>query len=94
MKQLLRWFKTEFFKWVDQLDCDFCGSKFTKKNIGKGHNERSYNFNIHHECIETKYKFYFSQPSLVLFVFLFFVFCFLFCFWYCFIYCFDYRLEV
>jgi len=26
LKQLLAWFKHEFFKWVNQPDCDFCGS--------------------------------------------------------------------
>jgi len=27
LKQLLAWFKHEFFKWVNQPECDFCGSQ-------------------------------------------------------------------
>ena len=31
--ELLAWFKTEFFKWVDAPNCDFCGSATTNQGM-------------------------------------------------------------
>ena len=32
LRQLLKWFKTEFFSWTNEPKCGFCGSQ--TKNVG------------------------------------------------------------
>lgn len=34
--ELVKWFKHEFFKWMDKPDCDYCGMKNTTQSVGSG----------------------------------------------------------
>ena len=38
MLELLQWFKNEFFKWINQPDCDYCKSN---QNMTFEHNDRA-----------------------------------------------------